>query len=314
MCILISLINIIQATNAGVDNNRNTITDSLHETLIAIGYKKIQLRKGDNTGWWYVDAVIGSKPAILMIDTGASGFGTLTVNSAKQLGIKTTPSSAVGPFMQQPSVAIHHDVYINICLGSMLTSAIPFGVYEDKQLMGFTSRDELPSAVGLLGSSWLACQSAVIDYGNGALYLLPPTLAEPDLAGEWTAVAIQSRGISKTFISGERKLFLGTSGYMRHTWPNSTQVGQYTIDTAKSPRTIEWHIPFTDLERTPGGFSESFLYSVKDDELILCGRVYNRRTSGIIKLSKFDGSVDSPYDLVTFRRMRERAPLPRRLP
>lgn len=292
----------------GMPGSQNT---QMRSALLDAGYIAIPIQRGRVSGWWFVEVEVEGKRTTMMVDTGASGFGTVSLVTSRRLGFNPIGPAAIGTMPTMNNVPVYHDVYTCLKVGPFIQMA-PIEVLDNDGLHTVVSGDGVANYSGLLGTAMLSHYSAVIDYPSATLYLLDPRRREPGLAGEWEAVEMTSKGERTRFRPGARRLAFGDE--LRLLRDGDRSVASYTLDSAPGVRAMQWHHRYTDAGRKPGGWSDRYLYRLTGDELVLCGRVYNRRSADGFPLVKIDGSATSPYDVVTFRRVRERAPAPRPAP
>ena len=283
----------------------------LRAAMTGCGYVAVPLRRGRVSGWWFVDVVIEGRRTALMLDTGASGYGSFSLTAARRLGLRPIGPVSLSSTPDIRNIPTYHEVYIGVRVGPH-ARVVPFQVIDNDWIHTLEPGDGIDNSSGLLGTVFLSHYSAVIDYPSATLYLLDPRRREPGLAGEWEAVEMTSKGERTRFRSGARRLTFGDE--LRLFRDGEASVVSYTLDSTPGVRAMQWHHRYTDAGRKPGGWSDRYLYRLTGDELVLCGRVYNRRSADGFPLVKIDGSVASPYDVVTFRRVRERAPAPRPVP
>ncbi len=166
--------------NAIVDAGRLILylnTDPKHRTnagrgLVAAGWTRIPM--SDYGRNFTVECSLNHKKFRLMVDTGAP-FTTLDDHTVRGAGlqVKTLPiRGGVIETRAQESALVLTDT---LTIGSYVATGVHLVSEEGLHRALHTNFDESAPMAGLLGGDILRRQNALIDVGNKALYLKPPT-------------------------------------------------------------------------------------------------------------------------------------------
>jgi uncharacterized protein (TIGR03067 family) len=270
----------------------------------------LPLQHGVRTGWLYVRVQVNGRPATLMVDSGAA-VCVLTPSAAGRLGLPISPiiGSVQWPFGSR--VGRHKAVQTAMQIGSGNPLTLLFSVYDPAVPFdaAFVAMDRVSGCDGLLGAPAMAHLSASIDYRTRRLYTSDGWSATRGLLGVWQSETVKFAGEDAAEPSTNGRLKLTADG-LDWSHPMGERRGSWLHDAGGSLRIMNWQVE----DEATGGYTQAVIYRLDGDRLTVAGRLLRDVTTKDYRPVSFAPADVAPFNVVTFRRVREAAPPPRPAP
>ncbi len=162
--------------------------------LKRLGYEQIPIH--GKKGRFYVDATVNDTKRSLLLDSGSAEtlLDWLTATDLKlEIANEFNDVAPLGGHVRRASTHINR---LEIS-ATVVTGSEQIGVTDLSRVNADSKREGFPHLDGLLGSDQLARFSAVIDFENHHLYLLPPDKHRRMFEGDWQCEAVESNGVSE---------------------------------------------------------------------------------------------------------------------
>jgi uncharacterized protein (TIGR03067 family) len=254
----------------------------------------------------YVRVKLNGVPAVLAVDTACYGC-LITPNVVRRLGGTPIATGRSLPNLLRGPEAEYVSGLFDLSIGSLAAKKFLFDVQAMNIVLMTSSAqsDGVPVCDGLLGYSFLAHYSAVIDYASNTMYLRQPRSREPLLMGTWESVQVRQDGGTEETSKRPYKLTIGDEMWWE--WETGHYACSYLLDAAVSPKILTWQVE----NKTSGAYPLQHIYKVEGDKLTIAGQLLRRDRPVVGRPKDFTARFGSPYEVITFRRVRERAPAPR---